>query len=379
MALSFVLLGIGLSLYLTIEHYRVLQTGFTGKTFCNISSYLNCDVVLSSRYAAVGTLPLAGIGLIFYVYLLVVLCYARWAPEARAEILGLPFFLTLAALAFSVFLAYVSLEELRSFCIFCTSLYVVNLFLAWGFKRLSGFQWRHFMEHFRRIRWSQGGLIVAVIFVLGAVLLHTSTRQYAKELSPGELSAYVQAFFRQPVQSFDTAGRPFWGNPNAKVVVVEFSDFECPYCKIAAFNLKPMLVDYRDQVKLVFMNFPLDKSCNTGMPREGHQRACQVAYEAYCASEQGKFWEYHDEAFDRQPKFSPEALEKISKKLKLDQKKFQDCLKSDAPRASVAADIAQGLKADLQGTPAVYVNGRPLAAWPSRTVFHKVIETYLNQ
>lgn len=371
----FVLLGIGISVYLTQQHYAVLKTGFTGKTFCNINPYLNCDIVLSSRYSKVATLPLAGLGLVFYLYLLGSLIGGRMAPDSAPSIYGLPFLMLLFAVALSLFLAYVSLYQLRSFCIFCSALYLVNLVLFWSFKRLFEFKWREAMTSLKRIQWPKALVYLGAVFLIGSLLLHTTSRQFAKEPPAAELNAYVQAFFKQPVKNFDITGRPFWGNPDAKIIIVEFSDFECPYCKLAAFNLKPMLVDLQDKVKLVFLHFPLDQSCNVGMPKAGHKEACNMAFASWCAGEQGKFWEFHDEAFDRQPRFGAEAVKKIAKKVGLDMNKFQTCLSAESTKQAVESDIQQAIKADIMGTPAVYVNGRPLSAWQSKTILHRVIES----
>ncbi len=372
------LAGVAVSIYLTRDHYLFLKMGFTGKSFCNLSSYFNCDIVLSSRYSSVGTLPLAGLGLLFYIYLSGALIAARMAADAAQNILILPLLLVAVACAFSIFLALVSFFEIRSFCLLCTTLYLINFLLLIFLKLLAKLKLGDLMKRARQIPWGKSLAYLAVVFAVGGILLHTSTRQYAREPYATEVENYLKGFFAQPVQNFDITGRPFWGAKNAKVVVVEFSDFECPYCQKAAFNLKPLLAEYQDQVKLVFLHFPLDKSCNVGMPREAHKMACQMAFATYCAQEQGKFWDYHDEAFERQPRFSPEGIQKIAKQLKLDLIKFNTCLSSEAAKKYVEADINQGIKVNLEGTPAIFVNGRSLSAWQSRTVFHKVLDTYLN-
>lgn len=377
LAFAFVLLGIGVALHLTIDHYRVLQTGFTGKTFCNINSYLNCDIVLSSRYSKIAGIPLAGLGLLFYVYLGVLLVAARLSPEDSGAKLFLPFLLCVASVLGSVFLAYVSFYQLHSFCIFCSSLYLINIVLALAFYKLSDVTGAA-MKNFSIKKWKTGLIAFLAVFGIGIILLQTSNKQYAREIPKGELEAYLRDFFRQKVYTFDTTGRPFWGNQDAKIVIVEFSDFECPYCKLAAFNLKPILADYQDKVKLVFLQFPLDQSCNVGMTKEGHKQACQVSYASYCAMEQGKFWEFHDEAFDRQPKFAPDKIEKMATKLKLDLNKFKACQNSEAAKNFVADDINQGIRADVPGTPSLFVNGRAFGAWQSKTAFHKLLDQILQ-
>lgn len=371
-------IGIAMSAYLTYEHYQVLKIGYTGKSFCNINSYLNCDLVLSSRYASLGSIPLAGLGFLFYLYVTGALLYALWTDRAPEAYLGLPYLLSMGSCLLSLGLAWISLYQLQSFCIFCTSLYLVSFALFVFLKKTLAQPLGDTMGLFHRIPWKPALIYFATIFVIGSGLFDLSHRQFARELSPELKERYLISFKNQPQVSFDVSGRPFWGNPEAKVTIVEFSDFECPYCKVAAFNLKPALTDYKEKVKLVFMNYPLDQACNKTLEREMHKQACTTASAAYCAGQQGKFWEYHDLAFDRQPKFSESSLENIAKKLKLDLATFKTCLGATTTQQFLAADIEQGNQAKLQGTPSVFVNGRPFPDWRSKDLFQAVVEKELS-
>lgn len=376
--LLMVLVGFGISLYLTVEHFSVLKSGITERSICNVSSYFNCDVVLNSKYATLATLPLAGLALAYYFYLLVSLLIFWVAPENPRRILGLPYLTTLMSIAASAVLAYISFAKLGTFCLFCSGLYLVNLILLVAMKKLSRFSWSDLSESLGRIAWLKLLPVLAACFLFGALFLHNSTRSYAKEPPEEKIRQYLRFFFAQPAQQFNTEGKVYWGNPNAKIVFVEFSDFECPMCKLAALNLKPWLADYREQIKFVFLNFPLDKSCNSLLPEEKHRQACSVAYSAYCAGQQGKFWEFHDAAFDRQPRFSPENLQNIAKKVGLDMNAYQSCIGAEPTKSAISDDIQQGIKAQIPGTPGIFVNGRPFEAWSSRTVVNKMIEAYAS-
>jgi protein-disulfide isomerase len=125
---------------------------------------------------------------------------------------------------------------------------------------------------------------------------------------------------------------------------------------------------------MVFMNYPLDTSCNKELKHSPHQRSCVVAYAAYCAGVQGKFWEYHDKAFARQPKFQDASLENIAEKLNLDMNQFKACLSSEPAQQAIQADLQQGGAAKVQGTPTVFVNGRKFQPWMSKKAWKKLIE-----
>jgi protein-disulfide isomerase/uncharacterized membrane protein len=369
------LVGIGASLYLTIQHFQILKSGaLGGESFCNINPYINCDAVLLSRFSEIGTLPLAGLGLLFYLYLLGALAYSRIDPQSSSRILTLPYLFVIFSVALSLALAYISLWDIKALCIFCSTLYLVNLLLLLLVKKVMGMKLGEWMKNFGKISWVKSLGYFFIVLVIGGIILHTNHKQFAREIPEDKLALYLDAYFRQPAQTIDISGRPFFGNPEAKIVVVEFSDFECPYCKKAAGTLKPILSQYQDQIKFVFMHYPLDTSCNKELKNALHQRACAVAFAAHCAGEQGKFWEYHDKAFARQPKFQPASLDNIAEKLKLDMNQFKACLSSEATQAAIQADLQQGVAAKVAGTPTVYVNGRKFQPWMSKKAWQKLIE-----
>jgi len=378
LAFLLILLGIGASFYLTYLHFKMLGMTYGGATVCNVSSYVNCDAVLMSSYSHLGTLPLAGVGLLFYIYLLGAFIYAGVEKESAARVLALPFLFISISVILSVFLAYVSIYQIQAVCIFCTSLYLINIFLFLTVKRVTPMSFKEWISQLKIISPIKSISYFLIIFILGGTAFHLSHSQLAQAIPQAQLDKYIGNFLRQPQVQINTEGRPFFGNPDAKIVIAEFSDFECPHCKKAAFSLKHLLRPYKDQIKLVFMNFPLDPSCNLQMQQALHRRACVTAYAAYCAGQQGKFWEYHDKAFKRQPKFQKASLENMAKKLDLNLPKFQKCVQDPETKKIIMADIDEGLKAGILGTPAIYVNGRPFVAWTSGKAWKQLFEMLLE-
>jgi protein-disulfide isomerase len=146
-------------------------------------------------------------------------------------------------------------------------------------------------------------------------------------------------------------GRPTYGNVNAPVTVVVFADFQCPHCKAEAPGLRKAVQNYRGEAKLVFKHFPL----------EMHDRAQAAAIAAEAAHEQGKFWEMHDLIFDHQEQLEDEDLERYAKQIRgLDFDKWKAAFESESAELAVLKDRAVGEALDIQGTPAVYINGRQL-------------------
>jgi protein-disulfide isomerase len=170
--------------------------------------------------------------------------------------------------------------------------------------------------------------------------------------------------YRVPVE----AGRaPSRGNPKAPVTIVEFSDFQCPYCVRARPAVKRVREVYGDQVRFVFRHFPLDF----------HAQAQKAGEAAACAGEQGKFWEMHDLLWENSSKLQVADLKAHAATLGLDAAAFGACLDSGRHASLVESDLAAGQGYGVSGTPAFFVNGRPLVGAQPFEAFAQVIDDEL--
>jgi len=143
-------------------------------------------------------------------------------------------------------------------------------------------------------------------------------------------------------------GDPVRGPDNARLTIVEFSDFQCPYCSVAAKQTTEILRQFPKDVRLVFKQFPLDS----------HSEAEMGAEAALAAQAQGKFWEMHDLIYAGFPNLSREIVTGYARQLKLDLKKFDADLSSHKYRARVLAEEKEGEDAGVAGTPTFYFNGK---------------------
>ena len=152
-----------------------------------------------------------------------------------------------------------------------------------------------------------------------------------------------------PVVEIATAGYPAKGADKAKATLVEFADYQCPHCKEAMEPVDAILKQFKGKVRLVFMDFPIKGEVSN-----------LLAQGAYCAGQQGKFWEYHDAAYDKQASLygKKDAPTTVAKALKLDEAKFKTCLTSDAAKKHVEASRLEGERLGINGTPTIYLNGR---------------------
>lgn len=160
---------------------------------------------------------------------------------------------------------------------------------------------------------------------------------------------------------------PSRGPADAPVVIVEFSDFQCPYCRQASETIEPVLEEYKDRVRLVFKHLPL----------QIHPQAFKAAQASVCASLQGKFWQYHDKLF-ASPDLSPQSLTNHAVDLSLDADRFSACLESEESRAAVLKDMLEAHRAEVQATPTFIVNGRIVRGVRNAEEFRKVIMDALS-
>lgn len=172
--------------------------------------------------------------------------------------------------------------------------------------------------------------------------------------------------YRVPVE---VGSAPVRGNPGAPVTVVEFSDFQCPYCVRARPTVNRVRETYGDKVRWVFRHFPLDF----------HAQAEKAGEGAACAGEQGKFWEMHDLLWANTAKLQAADLKAHAATLGLDGPKFGECLDSGRYAGLVAADLEAGQGYGVSGTPAFFVNGRPLVGAQPFDAFAQVIDDELQR
>lgn len=166
---------------------------------------------------------------------------------------------------------------------------------------------------------------------------------------------------------------PILGNPSAPVTMVEFSDFQCPFCKRMWATTLPQIKEKyvkTGKVKFVYRDFPISSI---------HEHAQKAAEAAQCAHEQGKFWEYHDMLFENQSALGVANFKKWARELGLDGASFDQCLESDKYKAEVEKDLADGTLLGVQGTPGTFVNGELIVGAVPYEEFEKTIEAKLKE
>ena len=174
-----------------------------------------------------------------------------------------------------------------------------------------------------------------------------------------------------PLQTFEvTEDNHVRGDFNAPITLVEFSDFECPYCERHYPTLKKILSDNAGKVRLVYKHFPLSF----------HADAQKAAEASECADEQGKFWEYHDILFENQPSgYSLDKFKKWAQDTGLNAAQFNSCLDAGKYASKVQSDFDEGQRKGVNGTPATFVNGQLVSGALPYEAFQQIIDGLLKK
>jgi len=178
----------------------------------------------------------------------------------------------------------------------------------------------------------------------------------------------VRITLEPPRQAFAAANSPSKGPSGAPIELIEFSDFQCPFCQRANPTVEQVLKTYGDRIRFVYRHFPLSN----------HPNAKPAAEASQCAAEQGKFWEYHDKLFANPSRLADGDLKQSAAELGLDTAAFNKCVDTHKYAAHVASDLRAGEDAGVNGTPAFFVNGRMISGAQPFEAFKRLIDEELE-
>lgn len=347
--------GLGLATELTRIHLRLL-TDPSHQSFCNVSAAVNCDAVAQSSYSMWLGLPLSVWGMFGYSAALVAAVWLlRSGRRAAAASLWL---IALVCTVSALVLAAISAFVLRTWCLLCMASWAVDIGLfvvAFMLNKPDGVRagLAELGEWLRKHRavtlgWS----------VLGGLVLALSYRAY--HASNDGLSKTARA--ASPARSgkahegTDEHGQPYVGAVQPKLVITEFSDYQCPHCATAHEQLRHLVETYPDAVRVVHRHFPLDNDCNPLIKQVFHTHACYYARLAICAASLGRFWIGNDYLFQHGRSEQSVPIDAFARAIAVPAESIRECLKSQAD-AKLKLDLDAGLKLEIDGTPTFLIRG----------------------
>ena len=190
-------------------------------------------------------------------------------------------------------------------------------------------------------------------------------REYLEAL---KTKTAVRIMLEPPRQTIAATDSPSRGPASAPIELIEFSDFQCPFCQRANPTVQQVLTTYGDRIRFVYRHYPLPN----------HPNARPAAEASACAAEQGKFWPYHDRLFSGQAGMTDGELKQHAVAVGLDAAKFNGCVDAHKFKALVDADVHAGEEAGVNGTPAFFINGRMLSGAQPYDAFKKIIDEELK-
>jgi uncharacterized membrane protein/protein-disulfide isomerase len=349
-----VLLGLGMSVYLSLSHYWN-YSDLDYQSFCAISESINCDTVSQSPYSILLGVPVPVWGVIGYA-LMYVLVVSAWRPQAEGgRGWALMFWLALGFTLVSVALAVVSSLLIQSYCILCIATYVVNLFTLW-------FAWlirrrfsttglledsRRDLSVLRRQRWAAiaGGAVLS-----GAIAAVVLIPPYWR-MTPPPLTAAVST-------GVTAEGFPWMGAQQPEIEIILFSDYQCFQCKKMHFYLRQFMARRPDRVRLVHRHYPMDHEVNFVVKEPFHVGSGKMALLAIYAGAQGKFWQMNDLLFEVAGRGPQIDLDWLAARTGLPAAGLAGALNHPAFTAKLGLDVWQGMKLRVLGTPSFVIDGK---------------------
>ncbi len=393
------LLGGALALYATNLTIQLAKHEAVSSSICNFNEWISCDAVLSTKYATMFGIPVAWLGFLFYLWSALTLSTALIRKDNERSIASSSAVLLGAALAvlFSIFKA-VQLIIIEKLCPVCVGMYIVNISLflllvpALNLSyRSSGSYLLSYLKSILGIKSNLGFSPKPVLYSLAVVWMfsigYVGINQYEKNIpelkakeKPFNMKDALEEHFKQDKVNVQIDPKaPEKGNPNAKVSIVEFADFQCPACKDFYDSMKTIFPEIKNETKFYFMNYPLDQKINHYMDHPLHKYSGLAACAGICAQEEGDFWDYYDELFENQKDINREFLLDLAVKHGWDKDKFNERMDAKDVIARVKSDIEAGEEVNLEGTPYLFVNGRRVKYWYRPDFIKAVIKEELKQ
>ena len=363
------------------------------QSFCAVNKDMNCETVAMSDFATLAGVPTsvwATSGYLFALFLAVFSLVRIKDGFGRGFILVLS--LVFNGASFS--LIYVMSVIIKSLCILCLALDVVNLgILAMALlaaKTGGGKLGKIISYDFASFVWRP--LLPAAVAIAGIGLLAggyvygTGVAEVADEEyvlappdsgpetddmnPPGQWTNKVDSDCGQECpcnkghqdktinMGMDYGGHPWIGSKDGELVIEEFTDYQCPYCRKAHLMVRKLLSNHPGKIKVYHRHYPLDV-CNPRVGRAFHPRACELSRVSVCAGRQGRFWEMSDFLFQHAKEIKKDKISAtdLARRLELNLEEFECCMEDDSAMPAIQADIKKGIELELEGTPAFLING----------------------
>jgi len=357
------------------EHYYTVRNGSEHfRSSCNIGQTFNCDVIAASSYSELfAGLPLSSFGAGWFLGIFIISVIAHsvfWRRESTRALLGM----SMAGVLVSLYYFAVMALRLKTFCLFCLgvdAMAVAALGLTLSLRP----------EGFREHPWEPSKWKVFAFTVLGSLLAMTIGLRGLDQSTSSEGSLEsAERILSSPVERIPEEGlSSVIGPQNAPITIVEFSDFQCPYCRLGALSLNTVFNRYPGKIKVIFRHFPLDQSCNSEVQSTAHPAACEAAQIAHCAHQQGRFDIVYETLFEKQSQLQAgHVLHLIQPIPGLQMSTLEACMNSPETQVKISQDIQAGKQLKVEGTPTFFINGHRIVGILPPQDWYKIIDALIK-
>jgi len=367
--------GMAIARHLTLEHAELYESGVVEGLLCSPGGRWSCGDVLAHDSAWLFGLPVSAWGLLFYIVVFaLVVGNAVFRGATRVGFLKAGVLLVGLGVLFDAYLGSVMLFALQGLCPWCLASYGINLGLLVGFwlllraASIRG-RLRDVLPSFRALDEAgyyrtvvQLGLALVTLAAAASALtttLEPLVRVQRQGLEQAETFLGLLVDGRPDVDMSLFEGQPTIGPADAPIHVLVAGDFQCRYCRITERKLNELRARFPEDLRLTFLNSPVNSDCNPSVPTRMHEHACWLARAAECAEEQERFWPFQEAVLTR---FDPERLVPadvlgLLPELGIDEPRFRICVDGEEAARRVAEDVALCKQAAIVSTPSLVING----------------------
>ena len=371
----------------TLWHRAKVQAGLElGQSFCNLSEKINCDNVALSKYSEIAGVSVPTLGLIFFV--IVILLAMRALRQNREGGIGdLTRKLLLLTASIGVLSSFgfffISSFKIGSYCLVCILVYFLsflNFYFTWQVSK-------EVLKSPLKKDSLNAGFILLVLALIAAQFVFDPMATFAakngkeesEESVPSEILNQAQKQYNNE-SSYEIPDQqsPIFGTKDAKVSVVEFSDFKCPHCAHNHKSMPQAIESLGPQVRVIYKNFPLDPACNTGGMHAG---ACFAAWAARCVYKKtgpDAFKKMQDYLFENGETFTDKSVKEKAASLGMSESDLDTCIQSNETVQEIHDEVELAKSIGVDGTPAIFVNGKRLQMGANTPVLKAIIRKLLS-
>ena len=392
----FSLLGALLSSHLLYTHYVPLPSDSLLFKMCSVSNVFNCEAVNTSRYSAIFGLPVALWGLMYYIFMITGILFRESDSDSnlKSGILITAFSISFISAIAVVPLFIISKFYIHAFCLFCIFTWIINIIIFVMIILMIKTDGRGFLssiksnfrsafsllpgiyKNFKIILFAFYMLVLfSFLYTLNSYMLLNKAIMAAEDTIQKE-NEFIENYYKTPQSAVDIKDMPvFVGNPEAKITIVEYMNFDCPACRKAYSEIKPVIENYRDKVMFYLKNFPLDGECNPNVERKKGGLSCTTSLVAIGLHGNAGYKNYVDTIMREKDRLNPRLIMNAVGSAGLSIQKADMYIKSAQVRGKLIEEINQAAKLGINATPTLILNGRVL---PSGAINPALFERLLK-